>query len=134
VEIIRAILKIKKNNSLELDEIPNRILYFFINDRPALLVRLFNAYYKLSIYSTAFERVITVLLRKLKKEDYSNPKIYRLIALLNILKKALEAVIAERIRFAAETHALLPNTQIGGRRIRSTETALQLITNKIYII
>jgi hypothetical protein len=99
-----------------------------------LLVRLFDACYKLSIHSTAFKRAITILLRKLKKEDYSDPKVYRLIALLNTLEKALEAVIAERIRFAAETHALLPDTQIGGRRIRSTETALQLITNKIYMI
>jgi hypothetical protein len=51
-----------------------------------------------------------VLLRKLKKEDYLNSKVYRLIALLNILKKVLKAVIAERIRFAAETYTLLPNT------------------------
>ena len=97
-------------------------------------MRLFDACYRLSIHPTAFKRAITVFLRKLKKEDYSDPKVYRLIVLLNTLGKALEAVVAERIRFAAETHALLPDTQIGGRRIRSTETALQLITNKIYTI
>jgi hypothetical protein len=97
-------------------------------------VRLFNAYYRLNIYLTAFKRAITVLLRKLKKEDYSDSKVYRLIALLNILRKALEAVVAERIRFAAETYTLLPNIQIGGRCMRFTETALQLIINKIYII
>jgi hypothetical protein len=72
-------------------------------------VRLFDAYYKLSIYFTAFKRVITVLLRKLKKEDYSNFKVYRLITVFNTLGKALKTVVAERIRFAAETHALLPN-------------------------
>jgi hypothetical protein len=82
----------------------------------------------------AFKRAITVLLRKLKKEDYLNSKAYRLIALLNTLGKVLKAVIAERIRFAAETYTLLSNTQIKGRRIRFTETALQLITNKIYTI
>jgi hypothetical protein len=73
-------------------------------------VRLFDVYYKLSIYSTAFKRAITVLLRKLKKEDYLNSKVYRLIVLFNTLGKALEAVVAERIRFAAETYALLPDT------------------------
>jgi hypothetical protein len=72
-------------------------------------VRLFNAYYRLSIYFTVFKRAITVLLRKLKKEDYLNFKIYRLIALLNTLGKVLKAVVAERIRFAAETYALLPD-------------------------
>jgi hypothetical protein len=134
MEIIRAILKTKKDNSLKPDGIPNRVLHFLTSDRPALLVYFFDAYYRLSIYSTAFKRAITVLLRKLKKEDYSDSKIYRLIALLNTLGKALKAVVTERIRFAAETHALLPDTQIGGRRIRSTETALQLITNKIHTI
>jgi hypothetical protein len=134
VEIIRAILKTKKENSPEPDGISNRVLYLLASDISALLGRLFDVYYRLSIYSTAFKRAITVLLRKLKKEDYSNPKIYRLIALLNILGKALKAVVAERIQFAAETHGLLPNTQIGGRRMRSTETALQLITNKIHTI
>jgi hypothetical protein len=78
--------------------------------------------------------LLRLLLRKLKKKDYSDFKVYRLIALLNILEKALKAVIAERIRFAAETHTLLPDTQIGGRRIKSTETALQFITNKIHTI
>ena len=73
-------------------------------------MRLFDAYYRLSIYSTAFKRAITVLLYKLKKEDYSDSKVYRLIALLNTLGKALKAVIIERIRFAAETHTLLPDT------------------------
>jgi hypothetical protein len=72
-------------------------------------VRLFNAYYRLSIYFTVFKRAITVLLRKLKKEDYLNFKIYRLIVLLNTLGKVLKAVVAERIRFAAETYALLPD-------------------------
>jgi Reverse transcriptase (RNA-dependent DNA polymerase) len=128
------VLKTKKDNSPRPDGIPNRVLHLLASDRPALLVRLFDACYRLSIHPTAFKRAITVLLRKPKKEDYSDPKAYRPIALLNTLGKVLEAVIAERIRFAAETHALLPDTQMGGRRMRSTETALQLITNKIHTI
>jgi hypothetical protein len=72
-------------------------------------VRLFNIYYRLNIYPTAFKRAITVLLRKSKKENYSDSKVYRLIILLNTLEKALETVVAERIRFAAETYTLLPD-------------------------
>jgi hypothetical protein len=103
-------LKIKKDNFPKLDGIPNKVLYLLISDKPALLVRLFDACYRLSIHPTAFKRAITVLLRKLKKEDYLDPKVYRLIALLNILGKVLKAVIAERIRFAAETYTLFPDT------------------------
>jgi hypothetical protein len=54
--------------------------------------------------------------------------------LLNTLSKVLEAIVAERIQAAAETHALLLPTQMGARRLRSTETALQLITNKIHTV
>jgi hypothetical protein len=104
------VLKIKKNNFLRLNEILNKVLYLLISDKSAFLIRLFDAYYRLNIYPTAFKRAITVLLRKLKKEDYLDSKVYRLIAFLNILKKVLKAVIAERIRFAAETYTLLPNT------------------------
>jgi hypothetical protein len=50
------------------------------------------------------------MLRKLKRADYLSPKVYRPIALFNTLGKVLKAVIAERIRHAAEAYTLLPNT------------------------
>jgi hypothetical protein len=34
----------------------------------------------------------------------------------------------------AETHRLLPETQIGARRGRSTETALELLTEQVHTI
>ena len=36
---------------------------------------------------------ITVVLRKLKKGDFKNPKIYRPIALLNIVGKIMDKVL-----------------------------------------
>lgn len=133
-EIIRAVLKSKKDNAPGPDSIPNRVVHTIANKRPELLTRLFSACYHLGVHPSAFKRATTVIIRKPRKPDYSNPKAYRPIALLNTLGKALEAVIAERIRFAAEKHSLLPDTQMGARRMRSTETALQLITNKIHTI
>jgi hypothetical protein len=108
-EIIRAVLKIKKDNFLKSDKILNKVFYLLISDKPTFLIRFFDACYRLSIYFITFKRAITVLLRKLKKEDYLNSKVYRLIALFNILKKVLKAVITERIRFAAETYTLFSN-------------------------
>jgi hypothetical protein len=103
-------LKTKKDNFLGLNGIPNKVLYLLTSDKSALLIRLFDACYKLNIHLTAFKRAITVLLRKLKKKDYLDSKVYRLIAFLNTLKKVLKAVITKRIRFAAETYTLFPNT------------------------
>ena len=71
------------------------------------------------------------MLRKPDKPDYTDPKAYRPISLLNTLGKALETVVAKRVRFLAESHALLPPTQIGTRKQRSVDTALYLLLEKI---
>ena len=50
------------------------------------------------------------MLKKLNKEDYLNSFIYRLIALLNTLRKTLETVIFNRIKYIAELYNLLLNS------------------------
>jgi hypothetical protein len=74
------------------------------------------------------------MLKKLGKSDYTNPSVYRPIALLNTLGKVLEAVILNRIKFITETYDLLLDTQYGACTNRATETALQQITEKIHTI
>jgi hypothetical protein len=97
-------------------------------------MRLFQACIDQRIHSKTFKKATTVIIRKDGDRDYSNSKAYRPIALLNILEKALEAVISNRIYFLAETHALLSNTQIGAQRIKFINIVLQFITEKIYTI
>jgi hypothetical protein len=75
-----------------------------------------------------------VIIRKNGDRNYSNSKIYKLIVLLNILRKALEAIVSNRIYFLTKIYTLLPNTQMRAQRIRSTDIVLQLITEKIYAI
>jgi hypothetical protein len=75
-----------------------------------------------------------MIIRKNSDRDYSNLKIYKLIVLLNILKKALKTVISNYIYFLTKTHALLPNTQIRVQRMKFIDIILQLITEKIYAI
>ena len=41
--------------------------------------------------------MIIIILYKLNKPNYIDPKVYKLIALLNILKKALEKVVIKRL-------------------------------------
>jgi retron-type reverse transcriptase len=42
--------------------------------------------------------------------------------------------VARRLRFLSEKHALLPDTQMGARGQRSTDTALDLLTEQVYTI
>jgi hypothetical protein len=52
-----------------------------------------------------------VILKKLGKSNYINLSAYRLIALLNTLRKVLEVVILNKIKFITKTHNLLLDTQ-----------------------
>jgi hypothetical protein len=72
--------------------------------------------------------------KKTGKDDYIDLLAYRPIALLNTLSKVLESIMARRLRFLSEKHALLPDIQIGVREKRSTDTALNLLTEQVYTI
>jgi len=54
--------------------------------------------------------VITLALRKLNKDNYIILKAYRLIALLNSIKKLLELIIVYRLIKLAEANSLLLET------------------------
>ena len=50
-----------------------------------------------------------VILKKLEKSDYSILKVYRIIILLNYVKKVSEKIIAIRLLYLVETLDLLDN-------------------------
>jgi hypothetical protein len=133
-EVTQAILWTAKDKAPGPDGIPNRILHRIAWVAPALLRRIFQACLDLEIQPRQWKEATIVMIRKPGKPDYTDPKAYRPIALLNTLGKALEAIVAKRMRFLAESHALLPSTQMGARKQRSVDTALQLLLEKIYTI
>jgi len=51
---------------------------------------------------------------------------------MNTIGKIMDVVIAQRLNYIAETYHVLPSTHMGGRKMRSTEYALHIVTNKIY--
>lgn len=98
--------------------------------RPSI-TRIFIASVDLGYHPRLWRRAKIVVLRKPGKPDYSAPGAYRPISLLNMLGKLLEAVVARRLTYLAEKHDLLPETQFGGRRGRTTEQALLVLPNAI---
>lgn len=86
-----------------------------------IVFKIFATSINLGHYPQRWKRAMIVVLRKPGKPDYSAPGAYHPISLLNTLRKLLEALMAKRLSYYAETYRLLPDTQFGGRPRRTTE-------------
>ena len=82
-------------------------------------------------HPTCWKQATGVILKKPGKPDYSAPKAYRIIALLNCLGKVVERLLAKRLGALAEVSNLLHLSQIGGRSKKSAIDACLLLLNRI---
>ena len=93
---------------------------------------LFNLCYENSYCSSYFKKSIMVMLQKLQKEDYTKAEAYCPVALLNILGKALKAIVAKKLNFLATTHTLLPISHMRGRKRISTDHKCHHLIKTVY--
>ena len=130
-EVASALNRAKKNTAPGRDGLPTlvwRELWPYVSTR---ITQVFSASVRLAYFPTQWKTAKIVVLRKPGKDDYTTPKAYRPISLLNTLGKLLEAVMARRLSYYAETYQLLPDTQFGGRPGRTTEQALLVLVNSV---
>ncbi|KAF8627910.1 hypothetical protein AX14_011288 [Amanita brunnescens Koide BX004] len=81
---------------------------------------LFNNICVFGTWPSWFSESISVIIPKPKKVDYTVPKAYRPIALLNTIGKLLTKVIAHRLQFDAAAFSLLHEGQCGGVQKHAT--------------
>ncbi|PHH92210.1 hypothetical protein CDD83_8410 [Cordyceps sp. RAO-2017] len=93
---------------------------------------LFDASLRDGVVPRQWRTAKIIPLKKPDKGDYALAKAWRPISLLSTLGKILEAVVAERISYAVETHGLLPANHFGARKRRSADQALMLLQEQIY--
>jgi hypothetical protein len=115
------------------DRIPNLALKILKDVLRPVLTPLFNSCITYGYCPEHFRVAETVALRKPGKEDYTQVKSYRPVALLNTLGKILEKVIARRLSALVERHSLLPPTYMGGRKGISTDHALHWLLEKVNV-
>ncbi|QRV80136.1 Reverse transcriptase from transposon X-element protein [Ceratobasidium sp. AG-Ba] len=113
------------------DGIPNCVYTNCADILVPLLVPLYRATFALKYYPQAWRESVTVVLRKPGKPDYSKPKAYRPIALLNVISKLLSACVAEELNRIAEKWNLLPEHHFGGRQGRTTSDSMHTLTSFI---
>ena len=71
-----------------------------------------------------WRRATAVALRKPNKPDYSKPRAYRLITLLECMGKLLEKIVAHRLTYMIGRYKLIAGAQCGGRANHATTDAL----------
>ena len=90
---------------------PDRLGFAVIQQAYAAAPSVFEKTYTLlfnhGYYPKCWREGIGVVLPKPKKDDYSKPKAYRIITLLNCLEKVLEKILAVRLSYLANTTTLL---------------------------
>jgi hypothetical protein len=133
-EIKRTIKRCKSNNASKSNDISNRVLKILVNKLISHFLSLFRICVELNYHSFCFRKTHIIALKKSRKKNYTNLKIYRSIVLLNIFDKTLKSIIAQRINDLTKTHDLLSINQINKRRNRSCETTLELFIEQIHTI
>ena len=105
---------------------PLKIAYAAI---PEYFHSLFEVLIRAGYHPNIWQEATIVIIKKAGKPDYSAPKAYRPISLLNCLGKISEKIIATRLAHMAEKYNLLDRLQIGGRPKRSAvDAAMNLAT------
>jgi hypothetical protein len=131
-EDITALLCTRRTNRAPGDDsISNDFLKAMGEPLAAAVAGLATACWKAGHYPARFRHARTVVIRKPNKSSYETASAWRPIALLNTIGKLIEAITAQRIKTVAEEHGLLPDTQMGARTKRSTDTALELLTEQV---
>jgi hypothetical protein len=79
-----------------------------------------------------FKKATGIILKKPQAakppyRNYTLPKAYKVISLLNCLAKVMEKIIARRLAVMAEFKTLLHMHQIGGRRQKSAIDAVMVL-------
>jgi ribonuclease HI len=116
---------------------PDHLSFAILQKVYKTIGKAFNQLYpkliEIGYHPRCWKEAIGVILPKPNKPDYTNPKAYRVIALLNCLGKIAEKIIAKRLAHLANTTDLLDDDQLGGRAQKSAIDAALSITHDIQI-
>ena len=98
---------------------------------PEYFHALFEVLIRAGYHPKIWREATIAIIKKSGKPDYSAPKAYRPISLLNCLGKISEKIMATRLAHMAERYNLLHRLQIGGRPKRSAVDAAMFLTTRI---
>ena len=129
-KVIKTVLSLKTKKSYGHDGISSK----FLKDSLPVLAYYLTVIINTSIVTGVFpdEWKHAIVCPSFKQGDIEDPSNYRPISLLPILSKVLEKIVANQLTDYLSENNLLSNTQHGFRKYLSTETALNLVMEKLY--
>ncbi len=133
-EVKQTIRRVKADKALNTSDISNKALQASLAELISVLTSLFNACITYKYYSKQFKKTQTIVLHKLKKSDYIDSKTYRLIALLDIMSKALKSIMIKRLSNIIEIHHMLSNAQMKVRCKWFMILTLNLLIDQVHTV
>jgi hypothetical protein len=135
-EIKYTIFKLLAKKTLGPDKFSFRVLREAYTTIPELFNYLYPIFITNNYHPKYFKEATGVILKKpqttkLPYRNYTLPKAYRIISLLNCLAKVIEKIVARRLAVITEFKTLLHMHQIGGRRQKSAINAVIILIQKM---
>jgi len=131
-EVKQTIRRVKADKASNTSNISNKALQASLAKLISVLTSLFNACIIHKYHSKQFKKTQTIVLHKSKKSDYIDSKMYRLIALLNIMSKALKSIMIKRLSDIVEIHHMLSNAQMRAKCKQFMISTLNLLINQVH--
>lgn len=128
--VILTIKNLNETRSVGSDGIPMKFIKDSLHVVACYITCIINTSIVTGLFPTAWKHALVVPL--FKSGDVNDLSNYRPISLLPIVSKVLEKIVSVQLTQFLESNNLLSNTQHGFRPKLSTETALTVITDKIY--
>jgi len=133
-EVRQTIKRVKADKASDVSDISNKVLQTDFAELISILMSLFNACVTHRYHSKQFKKTQIIVLCKSKKSDYTDSKTYRLIILLDIMRKVLKSIMTKRLSNIAETHHMLSDAQMKVRRKQFVISTLNLLVDQIHMI
>ncbi|KAI1001738.1 hypothetical protein K3495_g6468 [Podosphaera aphanis] len=128
---VRDTLLKADNTASGLDEIPTAILRCAWRLVADLVLSIFSGCISLGYHHYCFRQAILIIIQKPNKSDLSSPRAYRPIALLSVLGKGLERLLAKRISLITIRHKILATQQFGALPGRSAADLTTCLTHDV---
>ena len=113
------------------DEIPTCILkvaWPLIKDK---ILMLYQGCLKIGYHPKCFRHAILAMIQKPNKTDWTSPRSYRPIALLSVLGKGLERLVARNMAWIAIHYKVLARQQFGALPLRSAIDLTTCLTHDV---